>query len=175
MRRPRPRRFGVEADSAAHGRCPGRYVGARTFGGGVGISARLPKAITALFWHNGRRLRHPGRERKTAVWWKVGSLAVITLALRFPCESSEKSAPASVSGFKTRVLGSLGRRRHGMPERSNVLSTGTAVVRDACVREETQGKRNGKGHQRFGGNAGIAVNLQRIGAIACQSPLARVG
>ena len=50
-----------------------------------------------------------------------------------------------------------------------------AVVRDACVREEAQGKRNGKGHQRFGGNAGIAVNLQRIGAIACQSPLARVG
>lgn len=53
--------------------------------------------------------------------------------------------------------------------------TGAAVVRDACAKEETQRKRDGKGHQRSGGNADTAVNLQRIGAIACHGPLARVG
>lgn len=62
-----------------------------------------------------------------------------------------------------------------MPERSSVLSTGAAVVRDACAKEKAHRKRDGKGHQRSGGNAEAAVNLQRIGAIACQGSLERVG
>jgi hypothetical protein len=53
--------------------------------------------------------------------------------------------------------------------------SGAAVVRDDCAKEKTQGKRNGKRHPRFGGNAGATVNLQRIGAIACHGPLAREG
>jgi hypothetical protein len=53
--------------------------------------------------------------------------------------------------------------------------SGAVVVRDACAKEKTQGKRIGKRHLRSGGNAGATVNLQRIGAIACHGPLAREG
>jgi hypothetical protein len=41
--------------------------------------------------------------------------------------------------------------------------------------EETRCNGEGRGHRHTGGDAGIAVNLQRICAIACRGLLERAG
>jgi hypothetical protein len=80
-----------------------------------------------------------------------------------------------VIGFKARILGSWRKKAAQVAEaKQRAPLPHNRRSRRLCG-EKTQCKRDGEAHQRSGGNTGAAVNLQRIGAIACQGPLERAG